>query len=247
MVPPAAWVRTGGEPGPGHWLRVWAARGLLYAWHGSARAAVESSLTDEAWRVREMALRVVAERGLSQTRPIVEALSRSPLVPRRTAHERPGESGEDRERSATSASVARFGSSRSGAGRDGRDEDKRRRQVPHQPTVKRGRRSRRCDVRSPTRLSTPVEQHADAPRARRVIKASGRAGWSPGGLVEVDSRVRSSAMTATGADGCCRCPWFDPRMWRSSLARWHRGSSLPGAPKSRQAKAARFNREAANL
>src|SRR4051812_37997332 len=72
--PPADWVRTGGEPGPEDWLRVWAARGLLYAWHGSARAAVRSALEDEAWRVREMALRVVAERGLIGARTCVEAM-----------------------------------------------------------------------------------------------------------------------------------------------------------------------------
>jgi len=72
--PPADWVRTGGEPGPDYWLRVWAARGLLYAWHGSARGAVRTALEDEAWRVREMAVRVVAERRLSEVRASVEAL-----------------------------------------------------------------------------------------------------------------------------------------------------------------------------
>jgi HEAT repeat protein len=72
--PPAAWVRTGGEPGPAYWLRVWAARGLPYAWHGSARGAVRAALEDEAWRVREMAVRVVAERGLRKEQAIVEAM-----------------------------------------------------------------------------------------------------------------------------------------------------------------------------
>ena len=72
--PPADWVRTGGEAGPDYWLRVWATRGLLYAWHGSARGAVRSALSDEAWRVREMALRVVAERGLSEERSSVESM-----------------------------------------------------------------------------------------------------------------------------------------------------------------------------
>lgn len=72
--PPADWVRTGGQPGPDYWLRVWAARGLLYAWHGSARSAVRSALTDEAWRVREMALRVVAQHRLGEERASVEAM-----------------------------------------------------------------------------------------------------------------------------------------------------------------------------
>lgn len=72
--PPAAWVRTGGDPGPDYWLRVWAARGLLHAWHGTARPAIRCALADEAWRVREMGLRVVAKRGLRQERLLVEAL-----------------------------------------------------------------------------------------------------------------------------------------------------------------------------
>lgn len=55
-------------------MRVWGARGLLYAWHGSARSAVRSALEDEAWRVREMALGVVARRGLSEERASVEAM-----------------------------------------------------------------------------------------------------------------------------------------------------------------------------
>ena len=72
--PPADWVRTGGEPGPDYWLRVWAARGLLYVWHGSARAAVRAALEDESWRVREMALRVVARRDMDEVRTSVESM-----------------------------------------------------------------------------------------------------------------------------------------------------------------------------
>jgi hypothetical protein len=54
--PPAEWVRTGEPSGPDYWLRVWGARGLLYAWDESARPAVLQALSDEAWRVRDMAL-----------------------------------------------------------------------------------------------------------------------------------------------------------------------------------------------
>ena len=43
-----------------YWFRVWAARGLLWAWHDSAVPAVRLALRDEAWRVREMAVKVVA-------------------------------------------------------------------------------------------------------------------------------------------------------------------------------------------
>jgi len=46
--------------GPDYWLRVWAARGLLWAWDDSARPAVLRALGDEAWRVREMAVKVLA-------------------------------------------------------------------------------------------------------------------------------------------------------------------------------------------
>jgi hypothetical protein len=72
--PPAEWVRTGEAPGPDYWMRVWAARGLLYAWHGSAEPAVRSALEDESWRVREAALKVVARRGLTKERALVERM-----------------------------------------------------------------------------------------------------------------------------------------------------------------------------
>ena len=64
--PPASWVRTGEPPGPDYWLRVWGARGLLYAWDDSAREAVLRALDDEAWRVRDMALKVVARRVIQE-------------------------------------------------------------------------------------------------------------------------------------------------------------------------------------
>ncbi len=53
--------------GPGDaelWPRVWAARGLLYAWHPDAGPAVVAGLADRAWRVREMSAKVVAVREL---------------------------------------------------------------------------------------------------------------------------------------------------------------------------------------
>jgi HEAT repeat protein len=62
--PPASWVFTGEAPGPDYWLRVWAARGLLWAWDDAALPCIMSALEDDAWRVREMALRVVARRRL---------------------------------------------------------------------------------------------------------------------------------------------------------------------------------------
>jgi HEAT repeat protein len=43
-----------------YWLRVWGARGLLWAWGDDAVPEIRSALGDESWRVREMALKVIA-------------------------------------------------------------------------------------------------------------------------------------------------------------------------------------------
>lgn len=50
--------RAGGKAG--HWPRVWAARGLLHAWDNRATAAIIQATSDDAWRVREMAAKVIA-------------------------------------------------------------------------------------------------------------------------------------------------------------------------------------------
>lgn len=42
------------------WLRVWGARGLLWAWGDEAVPEIRVALGDESWRVREMALKVIA-------------------------------------------------------------------------------------------------------------------------------------------------------------------------------------------
>jgi HEAT repeats len=74
--PPADWVRTGEPSGPRYWLRVWALRGLLYAWDDSAEPAVLNALGDDAWRVREMALKVVARHRLkAASQQVVELRS----------------------------------------------------------------------------------------------------------------------------------------------------------------------------
>ncbi|MCX6432138.1 MAG: HEAT repeat domain-containing protein [Actinobacteria bacterium] len=43
-----------------YWPRVWGARGLLWAWDESATQDIGTALSDEAWRVREMAIKVIA-------------------------------------------------------------------------------------------------------------------------------------------------------------------------------------------
>ncbi|MEO8328372.1 MAG: hypothetical protein ABI586_00060 [Candidatus Nanopelagicales bacterium] len=49
-----------------YWLRVWAARGLFWAWDAAATDAVVAALSDDAWRVREMACRVIAKHQVAE-------------------------------------------------------------------------------------------------------------------------------------------------------------------------------------
>lgn len=56
-----------------YWVRTWALRGLLYAWHPAAAPAVVTALDDEAWRVREMAAKVARLRELGEA---ADALAR---------------------------------------------------------------------------------------------------------------------------------------------------------------------------
>ncbi len=78
--PPARWAVVGGTPGPDYWLRVWALRGLLWLWDDAATKAVVTSLSDEAWRVREMGAKVVARHVLESALPSVAALQRDPVA-----------------------------------------------------------------------------------------------------------------------------------------------------------------------
>ncbi len=77
--PSASWLLTG--TGPRYWLRVWAARGLRWAWDDMALPSLTAALTDEAWRVREMALKVVARHRLDEPTTTVAELCDDP-VPR---------------------------------------------------------------------------------------------------------------------------------------------------------------------
>lgn len=47
-----------------YWPDLWGTRALLYVWDDSATDAVTAALHNQAWRVREMAARVAALRGL---------------------------------------------------------------------------------------------------------------------------------------------------------------------------------------
>jgi HEAT repeat protein len=67
-----------------YFLRVWAARALLYAWDDGTPGlhnAVLAALADESWRVREMAAKVVARREIGEGLTAVAGLQNDP-VPR---------------------------------------------------------------------------------------------------------------------------------------------------------------------
>src|SRR5687768_14480350 len=55
-----ALLSRGVRPDQEYWLRVWAARGLLWAGPDGGLTGLRSALADPAWRVREMAAKVVA-------------------------------------------------------------------------------------------------------------------------------------------------------------------------------------------
>ena len=86
--PPARWVVTGEPPGPPYWLRVWATRGLLWAWDDVALDSVEVAMNDDSWRVREMALKVVARHRLVGLLPRVVDLQADPAARVRAAASR---------------------------------------------------------------------------------------------------------------------------------------------------------------
>jgi hypothetical protein len=81
--PAANYLLDGREHDDVYWFRVWGTRGLLWAWDGSdtAQDAMTTALGDEAWRVREMASKVVAKYLLADKLPMVAELSDDP-VPR---------------------------------------------------------------------------------------------------------------------------------------------------------------------
>jgi hypothetical protein len=69
-------------PDQRYWLRVWAARGLLWApWQDRSAPAVCEALGDDAWRVREMAAKVVARHRVAEAFDDLTPLLHDP-VPR---------------------------------------------------------------------------------------------------------------------------------------------------------------------
>jgi hypothetical protein len=71
-----------------YWLRVWGTRGLLWNWDPRAVESIRAALGDEAWRVREMAAKVVARYGVDDVQPEVAELLHDPAARVRAAASR---------------------------------------------------------------------------------------------------------------------------------------------------------------
>jgi hypothetical protein len=71
-----------------YWLRVWGARGLLWAGPGDDTVALRDALRDDHWRVREMACKVVARHRVGDLLEFVADLETDPVKRVRTAASR---------------------------------------------------------------------------------------------------------------------------------------------------------------
>lgn len=69
----------------GYWLRVWPLRAMLYAWNPRAERAVVAAMSDEHWRVREMACKVVVRREIGAGAEQAGALLGDPVARVRAA------------------------------------------------------------------------------------------------------------------------------------------------------------------
>jgi hypothetical protein len=75
----------GVPPGQDYWLRVWAARGLLWAGPGDDIAVLRAALADESWRVRELTCKVVARYRVGDLLDDAAALESDPVARVRAA------------------------------------------------------------------------------------------------------------------------------------------------------------------
>jgi hypothetical protein len=87
--PASRQVLDGREGGPGgHWPKVWALRGLLYAWDDAAEAPVMAATADDSWRVREMAAKVIRANEIDEALEVLSTLVDDPVPRVRTAADR---------------------------------------------------------------------------------------------------------------------------------------------------------------
>lgn len=78
----------GADHGDDYWMRVWGVRGLLWVWDDSATGEIRVALSDESWRVREMAAKVAARHRLDSVLAEVEDLQHDDNARVRRAAER---------------------------------------------------------------------------------------------------------------------------------------------------------------
>jgi hypothetical protein len=86
--PAAGKFLDGGVHDDKYWLRVWGARGLLWVWDDAATPEVLLALGDDAWRVREMALKVIARQRVGDLVSEVAAARNDPVARVRQAADR---------------------------------------------------------------------------------------------------------------------------------------------------------------
>jgi len=86
--PGASRLLDGRSHADDYWFRVWGIRGLLWAWNDSAIGAVRTALSDESWRVREIAAKAVARHLIGDALPGVVELRDDPVPRVRTAANR---------------------------------------------------------------------------------------------------------------------------------------------------------------
>lgn len=78
----------GVPPEEAYWVRVWAARGLLWAGPGEDVTVLRRSLADDSWRVREMVCKVVARHLVADLLADVADLDTDPVPRVRAAAKR---------------------------------------------------------------------------------------------------------------------------------------------------------------
>jgi hypothetical protein len=71
-----------------YWLRVWAARGLFWAWGDQALPYLTDAADDEQWRVREWVAKIIGRHGLTAAAPLLDRLQDDPVPRVRTAAKR---------------------------------------------------------------------------------------------------------------------------------------------------------------
>jgi hypothetical protein len=86
--PAARKFLDGGDHDDLYWLRVWGARGLLWAWREGTTGALRVALGDGHWRVREMAAKVAARHLVGDVLDPLIALRDDPVPRVRAAAER---------------------------------------------------------------------------------------------------------------------------------------------------------------